>query len=82
MTENEQRKYLTLAGIGVGLYIIVSSRNAVQAAKNIVTEDLNPASDQNLINRTFDSVTQTVTGNPNFTLGGWIYDITHKDQKP
>lgn len=37
----------------------------------------NPASPNNVVNSTVNSVGAAVTGDQYFTLGGWIYDMTH-----
>lgn len=42
----------------------------------------NPASDQNLIYRGVNGVGSAVSGDSNFTLGGWLYDVTHPTPKP
>lgn len=46
----------------------------VDAAKAV-----NPANPDNLINGGFNRVTQWLTGDENFSLGGWVYDVTHDD---
>lgn len=46
----------------------------VDAAKAV-----NPANPDNVINGGFNRVTQWLTGNENFTLGGFVYDFTHDD---
>lgn len=48
---------------------------AVAAATEIVTKDLNPASDQNIVYRAAGAATQAATGNPNESLGGWMHDF-------
>lgn len=44
-----------------------------------ITHDgtLNPASDQNLAYRSANAWGTYFTGDKNFTLGGWLYDVTH-----
>lgn len=49
----------------------------MKGAANIVTHDLNPASQDNLINRGVSAVGAAVSGNAGWSLGGWIYDATH-----
>lgn len=48
------------------------------AAKVLVTEKLNPASDKNIVYDGVNAALQAVTGQKNQTLGGWIYDVTHR----
>lgn len=68
--------------IGVGIlgvlyvgYRAWKGAEAVAAeAKQVVTKGLNPTSQENYANRAFNSVFQTITGDPNATLGTKIYD--------
>ena len=46
-------------------------------AEEVVTEDLNPVSDQNLAYRGVNGIGAALTGEEDFRLGRWIYDITH-----
>lgn len=39
--------------------------------------DLNPADSRNIVNRNFEAAGKAMTGDPDWTLGGWIYDVTH-----
>lgn len=57
----------------------VAFDTAKKAATTLVTKDLNPASQENVVNRGVSSALQWATGDDNFTLGGWIYDITHPE---
>lgn len=45
--------------------------------KNTLLEAINPAADGNLINRGVSNIGQAITGQSNWTLGGWLYDVTH-----
>ncbi|MEN0037459.1 MAG: hypothetical protein AAGC78_10330 [Cellvibrio sp.] len=38
---------------------------------------INPASDQNVFYKGVNGIGSAITGDKDFTLGGWIYDITH-----
>ncbi|MBO9490740.1 hypothetical protein J7384_10245 [Endozoicomonas sp. G2_1] len=42
-----------------------------------VGQAVNPVNDDNIFNQGVLSVGRKITGNPHWTLGGWIYDITH-----
>lgn len=66
---DKNKKYLIIAGVLTALVVI-------SKAREVITKDLNPADPDNIINRGFESVYQTVTGS-NGTLGGDIYDILH-----
>lgn len=50
---------------------------AASATGNFVATKLNPASDQNVIYTGVNSLIGDVTGNPNFNLGGALYNWTH-----
>lgn len=38
---------------------------------------VNPANPDNVINGGFNRVTQWLAGDDSWTLGGWVYDVTH-----
>lgn len=54
---------------------------AFDAATGFASTTLNPASDQNLIYKGVNAVGAAATGDTSggWSLGGWIYDITHPD---
>lgn len=56
----------------------ISAAGAV-VGKTLAT-DLNPASQENIVNRAVNSVVQTVTGDSSATLGTKIYDWLHPDE--
>lgn len=63
------------------VYAIYNAKKAAGAvadtAKQVITKDLNPASDQNLAYRGVNGLGAAITGDNSWSLGGWIYDITH-----
>lgn len=44
---------------------------------NNIPNQIKPTSDQNLINQGVNAVGAAVSGSKSWTLGGWIYDVTH-----
>lgn len=54
-----------------------NAADAVVSGAQAVGTAINPVSDQNIINRGVNAAVQGITGDPNQTLGGWIYDVTH-----
>lgn len=76
--------YALIAGaVAVG-YSIYKTSQAIDVVSDVVTNDLNPASNENIVNKGVSKVGAEISGNPNWTLGGWIYDVTHpkEDLKP
>jgi len=68
--------------VGLSLWRINSKVNTevtgVKTAVNkIMTEDINPASSKNIINRGVSALGAKITGNQSWSLGGQIYDWTH-----
>jgi len=59
---------------GVGIWY---AKNQAAKAVGAVGDALNPISQTNIFNRGVNSVVQSLTGDKNQTLGGWIYDVTH-----
>lgn len=71
-----------------GVVVIVAAYAAYRASKaaDVISEtlktDLNPASQDNFINRAFTDSVRAVSGRENWTLGGWLYDLTHEPYDP
>ena len=64
------RDYITI-GIGLaGLYI---AWKGTQVVKSTIAEDLNPASDKNIIYRGVNALGQAVTGDDSWALGTSLY---------
>ena len=68
--------------VGISAWRITSNVNTevtgVKTAVNkVMTEDLNPASSNNFINRGVSALGAKITGKPGWSLGGQIYDWTH-----
>lgn len=68
---------IMLVGLGVGVPLLGFLGYKLYASKEEIINAVNPASSDNLVNKAFESVGQSVTGDPNWTLGGWAYDWTH-----
>lgn len=68
---------------GVLIYFVVKKLGgAVGDAARAVGDAVNPTSDKNLAYRGVNAVGEALTGDTDFNLGGWIYDVTHKDPNP
>ena len=65
-------------GVVGGIGFWYAKRQAAQAA-NAVGDALNPVSQTNIFNRGANAIVQSLTGDENQTLGGWIYDVTHDE---
>lgn len=70
-----------LAGTGIVAYTVWKIKQGADkvgdAVGKVITEDLNPVSDQNLAYRGVNAIGSAITGNSDFSLGSWIYGITH-----
>lgn len=55
-------------------------RDAALSTGAAVVDSVNPASDNNLVYSGVNSVGKVISGDKDFTLGGWIYDFTHPNQ--
>jgi len=72
---------MVIAGLAAvaGLYLY-SQKGKIAAAAGDVVDSVNPASPENLAYRGVNGIGSTITGDEAFTLGGWIYDITHPNE--
>lgn len=73
-----------LAGVAgayfLGKYIVKDATAEVGAAASKVGNAINPVSDENIFYRGVNSVGAAISGNENFNLGSWTYDILHQDE--
>ena len=60
------------SGVGTAASSIA---NGIANGVNYVAPKLNPASDQNIVYSGVNGVGSALTGDSNFTLGGWFYDL-------
>lgn len=70
---------ITLGAAAIAaVYLIV--KKAAGAASEVVDKvvpAINPADSRNIVNQGVESVGKTISGDSGWTLGGWIYDLTH-----
>lgn len=67
--------YLMIAAAAAGLYIIYSAKQGVKA----VAKGLDITSGDNFAASGVNAVGKAVSGNNGWSLGGWIYDVTHPE---
>ncbi len=74
---------LKLAAAGLAAWMaykaITSGAKAAEAVGDVLTHQLNPASSDNLVNQALEGAGSYLSGNPNWTLGGSVYDLLHGD---
>lgn len=57
--------------------VIDAGVGLVEGAYTALPDQVKPSSSNNIINQGVEKIGRQLTGDPQFTLGGWIYDITH-----
>lgn len=78
----ETNHVLVVAGAGILGYLLWRGyQRAGQIAAGAV-EKVNPASPNNFIYQGVSAVGSSITGDKNWNLGGWLYDITHREVQP
>ena len=70
---------LGAVALGAVVYAVFKIKGAGTEAAKAVGTAVNPADPQNIVNRGVTAIGTAVTGDSGWTLGGWIYDITHAD---
>jgi hypothetical protein len=76
--------YVVVGAVAVGAIYWIGKRFGDAAGKALaaVGTAVNPLSDQNLAYRGVNATGEAITGDPNFTLGGWLFDVFHKPYDP
>lgn len=65
--------------VAVGVLFVKSKTE--DGAETLFSEWLNPASDKNLIyNGIIGGTGRVLSGDPSWSLGSWLYDITHDQE--
>jgi hypothetical protein len=78
------KKYAYLFALGAGAVLILGyyAKKGVTAAAQVAGTKLNPYSSSNLVyDNAIGGAGRAITGNPNWTLGGALYDLTHSAGK-
>lgn len=66
-----------LVGTAVVYWIVNKLLDKASDAATAAGNAVNPTSDQNLAYRGVNAVGSAISGDEHWTLGGWIYDVTH-----
>lgn len=67
-----------LAGVGVGIVALGALLVVGWQLQRVAKAKLNPASDANVIYKdVIGGVGRSLSGSEDWTLGGWVYDLTH-----
>lgn len=57
--------------------IVTGTGEVIADGYSALPNAIKPSSDQNIIYKSVNKIGAGVTGDSSFTLGGWLYDITH-----
>jgi hypothetical protein len=81
------KKKLLNSNVGVALVVTCAiggglfyAKHKAAQAVNDIGQAINPVNDGNIFNQGVLAVGRKLTGNNAWSLGGWIYDITHSDK--
>ena len=70
-----------IIAVGVAGVVLLAAgwyaKKKLSAAATAAAPYINPADPRNMAYSGVNAVGHVLTGDSNFTLGGWIYDITH-----
>lgn len=70
---------LALVVTVIGAGFVYYSANKAKQAVNDVGQAFNPVNQDNIFASGVNAVGAKISGNGHWSLGGWIYDITHDD---
>lgn len=57
--------------------VVGAAAGIVEGVYTAIPNPVKPSSQDNFINQGIEKIGRELTGEKDFTLGGWIYDITH-----
>ena len=67
------------AGLGITAWVLYKGTGKAAEAISSAAQAVNPLNPDNAIAGTVNKVGAIVAGDKDWTLGGWIYDLTHAD---
>jgi len=67
---------ILLATLGIMVVVAIEKKN-IRAAVGEAGQAVNPVNPENIFNRAVNNAGRSISGQSDWTLGGWIYDITH-----
>lgn len=73
---------LAAAAVGALVYAYRRVSSGLQALPTVaeITPLINPASNQNLVYQGVNAVGGAVAGRSDWSLGSWVYDVTHPNE--
>lgn len=76
-------KVAVVGAVGVvgALGVWYAKNQAIKAAA-VVGDAINPVNDNNIFASGVNAVGAKLSGNQHWSLGGWIYKITHDSENP
>lgn len=74
MSPAGQAAAMALVGVAVYKFTKKEATAAAEVAEKVVTEKLNPNSQENVVYGAVNGIGETLTGEDDFNLGHWIYD--------
>lgn len=69
---------LGAAGLLLGYLVYRAAKQGLEAA----AQAINPVSDKNLAYRGVNAVGEAITGDKEFSLGSWLYDVFNPEYDP
>lgn len=72
---------LAVAALAV-VYLAYKSKDQAAAAVKAAAQSVDPTSTENLVYKGVNHVGAAVSGDQSFSLGSWLYDVTHPNEFP
>jgi len=67
---------------GVALVFVLLAENRVKKAVEAAGDAVNPVDKDNIFHSGVNAVGAAVSGKEGWSLGGWVYDVTHPNRGP
>jgi len=81
VTNNLSSRELLYTALGLGAVVLAlyATRKLSETVSGAL-HGINPVSDQNIFYQGANAVGGVFTGQTDFSLGSWVYDITHRNE--
>lgn len=80
--EMKDETALIIGGVALvlGYWVLKKGAAAVESAADFVGSGINPLSQDNWINRSVNGIGAAITGENEWSLGSWLYDVINPNQ--
>jgi len=82
---NTKAGMIVAIGLVGSVVVVIAAKKATEVVSDTAADighAVNPLNDENVFSTGVDAVGAKISGDEHFSLGGWVYDLTHEKYDP